>query len=123
MRKHGDGIHQEFKLIARSEYIYMCVPVEFGTVTKYLLFRQPDHFPHDLTMLSSECCIISDHFKVAHSQEHVLPLHFLTMLNSASVQPSHHFKVAHIQEHVLPLHDLIMLNSAVSSVQHHITLR
>jgi hypothetical protein len=36
---------------------------------------------------------------------------------------SDHFKTAHIQEHVLPLHDLTMLNSAVSSVQHQITLR
>ena len=36
---------------------------------------------------------------------------------------SDHFKIAHIQEHVLPLHDLTMLNSTVSSVQHQITLR
>ena len=36
---------------------------------------------------------------------------------------SDHFKIAHTQEHVLPLHDLTMLNSAVSSVQHQITLR
>ena len=36
---------------------------------------------------------------------------------------SHHFKIAHIQEHVLPLHDLTMLNSAMSSVQYLITLR
>jgi hypothetical protein len=33
------------------------------------------------------------------------------------------FRVAHIQEHVLPMYDLTMLNSAVSSVQHQITLR
>ena len=32
-------------------------------------------------------------------------------------------KVAHIQEHVLPLHDLTMLNSAVSFVQGQIALR
>ena len=36
---------------------------------------------------------------------------------------SDYFKIAHIQEHVLPLHDLTMLNSAVSSVQHQITLK
>jgi hypothetical protein len=68
----------------------------------------------------------SDHFKVAHIQEHVLPLRDLTMLNSAVSSVQHQItsvKVAHIQEHVLPLHDLTMLNSAVSSVQHHITLR
>jgi hypothetical protein len=34
---------------------------------------------------------------------------------------SDHFRVAHIQEHVLPLHDLTMFNSAVSNVQHQIT--
>ena len=57
----------------------------------------------------------SDHFKVAHIQEHVLPLHDLTMLNSAVSSVQHQItKVAHIQEHVLPLHDLTMLNSAVS---------
>jgi hypothetical protein len=37
------------------------------------------------------------------------------------VQASDYFKVAHIEEHVLPLYDLTMLNSAVSSVQHQIT--
>ena len=36
---------------------------------------------------------------------------------------SDHFKIAHTQEHALPLHHLTMLNSAVSSVQHQITLR
>ncbi len=34
---------------------------------------------------------------------------------------SDHFKIAHIQEHVLRPHDLTMLNSAVSFVQHQIT--
>ena len=46
------------------------------------------------------------------------------MLNSA--YSSDHFRVAHIQEHVQPLYDLshlTMLNLAVSSVQHQITLR
>ena len=43
-------------------------------------------------MLNSACsefCTTSDHFKVAHIQEHVLPLYDLTILNSA-VNVQHH---------------------------------
>jgi hypothetical protein len=68
-------------------------------------------------MLNSAVSSVQHQFilKVAHIQEHVLPLHDLTMLNSgvSSVLVTDHFKVAHIKEHVLPLHDLTMLLSQV----------
>ena len=50
-------------------------------------------------------------------------LYDLSVLSSEFCTTSDHFKIVHIQEHVLPLHDLTMLNSAVSSAQHQITLR
>jgi hypothetical protein len=56
-----------------------------------------------------------DGLSVLHIQQHIHSQQFCTT--------SGHFKIAHIQEHVLPLHDLTILNSAVSSVQHQITLR
>jgi hypothetical protein len=37
----------------------------------------------------------------------------------SSITKSDHFMVAHIEEHVLPLNDLPMLNSAVSFVRLH----
>jgi hypothetical protein len=54
----------------------------------------------DLTLYLHEFCTTSDHFKLTHIQEHVLPLHDLTMLNLERLNSTH-----------------------MSSEQHQITLR
>ena len=51
-----------------------------------------------------------------------LAIEFFTYSNEFCTT-SDHLKIAHVQEHVLPLYDLTMLNLAVSSVQHQLTLR
>ena len=48
---------------------------------------------------------------------------FNPAVSSVICTTSDHFQVAHVQEHVLLLHDLTMFNPAVSSVQHQITFR
>ena len=60
----------------------------------------------------------SDHFNPL-----VASVAFSILLFNGRPPGHQRIKVAHIQEHVLPLHDLTILNSAVSSVQHQITLR
>jgi hypothetical protein len=84
----------------RFELIYCLhlVRLIFATFLTYVftITNFTMHPPYDLTMLNSAV---------------------------SSVQHQITSKVAHIQEHLLPLYDLTMLDSAVSSVQHQITLR